>query len=714
MQTDTQYSTLLTGVQRLVFIGDSLTDGSWYPDYVVNTLNRLHPEADFELINAGVCGDTAADLLTRLQADVIKRGPELVFVGIGTNDCSMRRPIDQFEQDLERIIQEIRDCGSKVLLLRPSPRTDAKYAASFPPYLRAVDAVAAREGVPLADVHGEFERYAKAGRKVLWSDGVHHDLAGFEAMARAVLDALGYPGVDLDMELRPASDLLLAWENSAPIAWKPGEPLPAPEAAGNWTPYNRASTLRGPDAGFAKRGAWLPFAQGVPEKPVLAFGRTHFDAELAGPMELQVGGSHPLVVWLNGREVWRSLQAHGYHANADRLEIQAAQGRNELVALSGHMVFAGVKRVERTIRVDGYMIGKAPVAMPPHQRAEMELRDRLNAEVLAQLKEPPTGGRLTGSFIYAHAGGYRGRKNIAYGVPEWRNLFRELKELGMDTAILGVSTWVGSRESFYPSTLFKDFRTWNLIEPMLAAAAEERMIIYLGAAGLGDTERMIGAETGDVRMAAECARQELACYRELTQLYGGAFHGYYLAAETGFWSWGNAEFLTRCFHEYFQRVTNGVKDITPEIAIMGSPYTVRCPGREEEAIATLTAVHEGCPFTALAPQDSIGTTMNELSFLERGLGIWKTVCQNIGTEFWVNCETFNCADYGGPVITIVPADFRRLAIQLDTAQRVGARKLITWEAIHFMNPAGSTAARRLRREYLQHRNPSTALRAGVL
>jgi len=699
-----QFSPLLDGARRIVFLGDSLTDGSFYPDYVSRTLQRLHPDAGFTFLNAGVCGDTAADLRARLQADIIKQGPELVIVGIGTNDCWQCRTPAQFAQDLEGVVRDIRDCGSRVLLLRPPLRTDADYAVRFPEYVAVVDAVAARCGVPTADVYGAFERAVREGRQVLAGDGVHHEVAGFEVMARAVLDALGYPGVTIEQELRPSPDLLLDWENSAPIPWQPGESLPDLEAARDWTPYDLDAALRGTGAGFARRGAWVPF--GEESSAALAFGRTHFDTAEAGTMELQVGGSHPLVVWLNGREVWRSCRAHGYHTNADRLDVQVEVGRNELTALSGQMVFAGVKRIEPLFQIDGFTLARGSLAMPPHQRAEMELRDQLNAGVFAQLQELPTGGRLTGTFIYAHALGYRGRNTLRYGVAEWRDLFRELKELGMDTAILGTSAVLGFRECFYPSELFKEYRSWNVIEPMLAAAAEERMTIFLG--GLGVNEELIGAETGDEDLARACADRELACYRELVDRYRGAFHGFYLANETGFWSWGNPDFLTRCFRAYFQRVTNGVKDLTPEVPIIGSPYTVRCPGRENEAIETLTTVHAGCPFTALAPQDSIGVTMNELTFLERGLEIWKTVCRNIGAEFWVNCETFNCTDFSGPIITIVPADFRRLAIQLDTAHRFGAQKLITWEAIHFMNPHGSTAAQQLRRDYLAHRVPERA------
>ena len=100
-------------------------------DNVVNTLKRLQPETDLEFINAVVCGDTAADLLARLQPDVVKQGPELVILGIGTNDCLLSCRIEGFEQDLSEIIESSRDCGSKVLLIKPSTIMDKRSASSF-------------------------------------------------------------------------------------------------------------------------------------------------------------------------------------------------------------------------------------------------------------------------------------------------------------------------------------------------------------------------------------------------------------------------------------------------------------------------------------------------------------------------------------------------------------------------------------------------------
>ena len=73
-----------------------------------------------------------------------------------------------------------------------------------------------------------------------------------------------------------------------------------------------------------------------------AYGRTYYRAERAGPHELQIGGSRPLIVWLNGEKVWQGGRPHGYHPNADRLTVTMKAGINEIIVVSNFMAFIGV------------------------------------------------------------------------------------------------------------------------------------------------------------------------------------------------------------------------------------------------------------------------------------------------------------------------------------------------------------------------------------
>jgi hypothetical protein len=312
-----------------------------------------------------------------------------------------------------------------------------------------------------------------------------------------------------------------------------------------------------------------------------------------------------------------------------------------------------VEESELTIAVDDFVIMRRP-PLTPEVKAGIDERDRLNAEFLSHVAAPPLGGVLSGSFIYAHPPDYRGRSTLHYTEQDWVDLFREFKELGIHTAVLQAAIWAEFRECYYPSKLFPGFRTWNVLDPMIKASTAENMTLYLSPISVLYGHIELGSDKGDVKKAKKAAEREL-------------------------------------------------KSITPDLPILTSPYTMCCHGREQEATDYLTRLHEGCPINVFAPQDSIGTSCSNLTFLENGLTIWKNVSRHVGADFWVNCESFSITDYGGPICKIESADFKRFAVQLDTAARLGAKKMITWEAPYFLARDGEERARKLRRDYLKNR-----------
>lgn len=75
---------------RVVFLGDSLTEGVEGAPYLRVLAARAAADARLrgvELINAGVGGDTARNMLARVERDVVARRPDAVLVLAGSNDC---------------------------------------------------------------------------------------------------------------------------------------------------------------------------------------------------------------------------------------------------------------------------------------------------------------------------------------------------------------------------------------------------------------------------------------------------------------------------------------------------------------------------------------------------------------------------------------------------------------------------------------------------
>ena len=336
-------SPFLKGVKRILFVGDSLTDGSSYPDHVVNTLNKLFPDAGFQVHNAAVAGDTAASVRKRFQQDVIERKPDLMILCIGTNDCHGRRPLTDYETDVEAIVSETLKTAAKVMIVLPSPfgKTNAAMDKPFQDYLAVLRKIAGKYNLTVADAHAEFTKGEKAGREMLGFDGIHHGKHGFEGMTRAIIDAFGFKEVKLELTVTPWPGLQTQWESSAPV---PLDNQYSPTKARDWKPYDAMALMtKQPwwNSPFPARGGWMPFLDRNSKQA--AYGRTYYDTKKAGKYELQVGGSpSPQIVWLNGQQVWKSKRPHGYHPNADRVTVVMKRGRNEIIVISNFMIFVGV------------------------------------------------------------------------------------------------------------------------------------------------------------------------------------------------------------------------------------------------------------------------------------------------------------------------------------------------------------------------------------
>ncbi len=184
----------------IVCFGDSIT-AQQYPA-------RVKPlVTGFEVINAGVGGDTAPQGLARIDRDVLARHPAAVVVMFGTNDSVMpspgafRTPLNAYEQALRDIVARCQAAGAQVVVCTMPPIVAEPYHSRHPkePYdaqggLEAVLAgyrdaarrVAQDTGAALADINAALAPEAAA----LFPDGVHPSAEGARRIAALVADAL--------------------------------------------------------------------------------------------------------------------------------------------------------------------------------------------------------------------------------------------------------------------------------------------------------------------------------------------------------------------------------------------------------------------------------------------------------------------------------------------------------------------------------------------
>jgi acyl-CoA thioesterase I len=120
---------------KVVAIGSSSTAGAGasapsasYPSRLAIELGRHFPGHDLTVLNRGVNGEEAADMLARFDTEVIAERPHLVLWQLGTNSLLRDRPIDPGARPLHKGIARLKAMRADVVLIDPqfAPRVIAK------------------------------------------------------------------------------------------------------------------------------------------------------------------------------------------------------------------------------------------------------------------------------------------------------------------------------------------------------------------------------------------------------------------------------------------------------------------------------------------------------------------------------------------------------------------------------------------------------------
>ena len=157
---------------QIICFGDSLTAGTGasegmdYPSQLSRRIGR-------RVINAGVPGDTTADGLARIEADVLRQSPRLVLITLGGNDLKNRTPKDAAFENLRQIVTRIHDAGAVAIIGGIDiPLYGRGFGAAYKKLAEDTGAVLIDD--ILADI---------LGNRALMSDPIHPNDAGYTIMA---------------------------------------------------------------------------------------------------------------------------------------------------------------------------------------------------------------------------------------------------------------------------------------------------------------------------------------------------------------------------------------------------------------------------------------------------------------------------------------------------------------------------------------------------
>lgn len=172
-----KFSPLPPGSVVLAF-GDSVTygtgseNGEGWPELIAD-------RTGWQVINAGIPGDTAERGKERIQSLLREHQPVLVLVEIGGNDFLKRRPHRKIKEDIRAILQQIRDSGAIPALIAVPELSFMAAIAQIPSDADIYGELAKEEGVPLiSEVFSEV-----LAQPELRTDPIHPNAKGYRKMA---------------------------------------------------------------------------------------------------------------------------------------------------------------------------------------------------------------------------------------------------------------------------------------------------------------------------------------------------------------------------------------------------------------------------------------------------------------------------------------------------------------------------------------------------
>ena len=161
-------------------LGDSLTFGTGasaetsYPTVLAGLTG-------WNVVNAGVPGDTSAQALARLPALLAEHQPKLVIVSIGDNDFLRKLPESDTRAHVHAICKQSLDAGAQVLLVAVPRATVAAALGQMTDHALYAE-VAKDLKIPLQrEAWGEV-----LAQPDLRADAVHANARGYAQFARSV------------------------------------------------------------------------------------------------------------------------------------------------------------------------------------------------------------------------------------------------------------------------------------------------------------------------------------------------------------------------------------------------------------------------------------------------------------------------------------------------------------------------------------------------
>ncbi len=186
---------------KIVAIGSSSTEGIGasdrsknYPSRLAEELLRRFPDREINVVNKGIGGETASQMLVRFQKDVLDLKPNLVIWQLGSNAALKGVDPDKFEQSLREGVRRLKAIDVDIVLmdLQLSPRVLKRPAHQK--IMRIIKATAQDTKVAVFRRFDAMQYWYKDGgmqpNDIMSRDQLHMNDLGYACVARLLASSL--------------------------------------------------------------------------------------------------------------------------------------------------------------------------------------------------------------------------------------------------------------------------------------------------------------------------------------------------------------------------------------------------------------------------------------------------------------------------------------------------------------------------------------------
>lgn len=226
---------------KVVFYGDSITASGFYPHYLQTYFLTRFPEQKNIWIFSGTSGSNLTNSLLRLEREVIRNRPDVVFIMMGMNDVNIplydkvpppehnaaqrKAALDAFQASLKETCRRI-GSETRIVLLTPTPydqyskksgRNLASANEGLAQAAAAVRAFAAENHLQLVELHAPYTELLKAHPDcgLNRTDRIHPEILGHLCILKLLAESLGLPATVSRIELNYEDGTVQKQENAA-------------------------------------------------------------------------------------------------------------------------------------------------------------------------------------------------------------------------------------------------------------------------------------------------------------------------------------------------------------------------------------------------------------------------------------------------------------------------------------------------------------------